>query len=225
MKPYYQESGVTIYHADACDILPSLPKTRLVLTDPPYALNAVRGEWTATASVAIGLHEAAKRVLDGGALLTFTTSSGRGVQYTLGAVSRVLPFNRVMVWHKPFSTSKAAGPFRWDVVLVLAFGRATFGTSERSSMLSTTEPRKGREHPSQVPVDVAEWLYAPYGDLAVQESDVLQPIIDPFMGSGRLLVPAVRRGHPVIGIEIDEQHCETAARQLQRESIQRLEVA
>lgn len=36
MKPYYQDDAVTIYHGDCRDILPSLPKVDLVLTDPPW---------------------------------------------------------------------------------------------------------------------------------------------------------------------------------------------
>src|SRR3990167_4701648 len=39
MKPYYEEPGITIYHGDCRDILPSLPKVDLVLTDPPYGIN------------------------------------------------------------------------------------------------------------------------------------------------------------------------------------------
>lgn len=33
---YYSDADVVIYHADARDILPLLPKVDLVLTDPPY---------------------------------------------------------------------------------------------------------------------------------------------------------------------------------------------
>jgi len=36
MKPYYQDDYCTIYHGDCREILPSLPKVDLVLTDPPY---------------------------------------------------------------------------------------------------------------------------------------------------------------------------------------------
>lgn len=39
MKPYYKENGITIYHGDCRDILPTLPKVDLVLTDPPYGMN------------------------------------------------------------------------------------------------------------------------------------------------------------------------------------------
>jgi DNA modification methylase len=41
--PYYQDSAVTIYHADCREILPELPKVDLVLTDPPYGLG---DRWT-----------------------------------------------------------------------------------------------------------------------------------------------------------------------------------
>ena len=38
MRPYYDEDGITIYHADCREILPHLPKVDLVLTDPPYGI-------------------------------------------------------------------------------------------------------------------------------------------------------------------------------------------
>ncbi len=183
-----------------------LPKLSLIITDPPYALGSTRQEWNATAAVGIGLHEAAKRIDKNGALLAFTTASGRGIEYTLGAVGKTLPFNRLLVWHKALSSSKAAGPWKWDLVSILAFGRATFGVAEQSSLLATAEPRAGREHPAQVPRDVATWLYRPFDG----------PCCDPFVGSGRLLEPAVRRGHTVVGIDVDERWCELAVRNLQK---------
>ena len=38
MIPYYEHNGVTIYHADARDILPHVP-IQLCVTDPPYGIN------------------------------------------------------------------------------------------------------------------------------------------------------------------------------------------
>ena len=35
-KPYYEHAGITIYHGDCREILPSLAPVDLVLTDPPY---------------------------------------------------------------------------------------------------------------------------------------------------------------------------------------------
>ncbi len=39
MKPYYEDESVTIYNADCRDVLPSLSKVDLVLTDPPYGMS------------------------------------------------------------------------------------------------------------------------------------------------------------------------------------------
>ena len=36
MKPYYKQDGITIYHGDCREILPTLEKVDLVLTSPPY---------------------------------------------------------------------------------------------------------------------------------------------------------------------------------------------
>ena len=40
MGAYYSDEAVTIYHGDCREILPSLPKVDLVLTDPPYGMTA-----------------------------------------------------------------------------------------------------------------------------------------------------------------------------------------
>ena len=39
MEPYYDDGkGIVIYHGDCREILPTLPKVDLVLTDPPYGI-------------------------------------------------------------------------------------------------------------------------------------------------------------------------------------------
>lgn len=47
MKPYYEEGGITIYHGDCRDVLPSLSGVGQVLTSPPYNLTGARGtKWS-----------------------------------------------------------------------------------------------------------------------------------------------------------------------------------
>ena len=48
MKEYYAHGGITIYHGDCREILPSLPKADLVLTDPPYDEYTHKGALTKT---------------------------------------------------------------------------------------------------------------------------------------------------------------------------------
>lgn len=213
MKPYYLDSGITIYHGDSAEVCSQL-STRfdLVLTDPPYAIGNTRGEWGATAEVAIGLHEAAKRVPRTGSLVAFTTSSGRGIEFTIGALKRQMPFNRLLTWQKVGGKSRAVSPWRWDTVSVMVFGRAPETIVGHSSVMSTPVPSK-TEHPAEVPPEVAEWCYAPFDNEALD-------VLDPFMGSGRLLEPAVRRGRRVVGIDRDERWCELAAKRLSAQAAQ-----
>lgn len=209
-KPYYERDGITIYHGDAREILPTLPKVGLVLTDPPYAIGAGRGEWSATAAVAIGLHEAAKRVEKGGALVAFTTTSGRGIEFTQGAIAGKLPFNRLLFWLKTGGRSRAISPWSWDSVAIMAFGSAPSGRmGESSAYVTAADYSRTSGHPAELPDGLAAWLYAPF------DRDELITV-DPFMGTGRLLEPAARIGRRVIGIEIEERYCEIAVNRLRQ---------
>ena len=38
VKPYYEDDSVTIYHGDSREIVPTLPRPELVVTDPPYGI-------------------------------------------------------------------------------------------------------------------------------------------------------------------------------------------
>jgi tRNA G10 N-methylase Trm11 len=212
MQPYFERDGIKIYHGDAREVVPTLGKVALVLTDPPYAMSGAKKEWRVTATVGTGLHLAAKSVLKGGAMFAFSTTSGRGVEYTLGAVGEALPFNRILIWHKSFVRSRVAGPWRWDAVAILAFGRASFGRPELSSVFTSSGPtgtaqNGNNRHPAELPAGIAEWLYQPFaGGAGV--------VMDPFCGTGVLLTPAVREGRQVVGIDTNERWCEESARRL-----------
>jgi hypothetical protein len=208
VKPYYEDSGMAIYHGDCREILPELDRVDLVLTDPPYAIGAGCGEWSATAAVAIGLSEAAKKVRSReGSMLVFTTTSGRGIEFTQGAIGRTLPFNRMLTWHKVGGRSRAISPWVWDSVAILLFGKAPPLKLGESSVWSTTSDyARETDHKAELPDGIASWLWSPFDAPAVT--------LDPFMGTGRLLEPAVKNSRQVIGIEIEERYCELAVKRL-----------
>lgn len=219
MKLYFENKNAKIYLGDAAELLDVVkPKSHgLVILDPPYAASAQKGEWRVTASVAVGINAAAKAVADKGAMLCFSTSSGRGVDFTIGAVGKTLNLNRVLTWHKSFVRSRVAGPWRWDSVLILGFGRCSFGRPMSSTVFTSSGPSSKKslgvtKHPAELPDGIAEWLTAPFLPFCGS-------VLDPFCGTGQLLVPAYKAGLNCIGVEIDERWAEVAAKRLQSEEV------
>ena len=53
MKPYYDQDGITIYHGDCRDVLPTLDPVDLVLTDPPYGIGEAAGKNKSRTKIAI----------------------------------------------------------------------------------------------------------------------------------------------------------------------------
>ena len=210
MKPYYDHAGITIYHGDAREILPQLDPADIVITDPPYSSGRAESEFSATGNIAVILHLASELVPT---MMVFGTSSGRGIEFVRSTI-RALPHNRVLVWHRSYVNSPAAGPWRWDVVLIHVFGKGSFGRPLFSSLFQTDGTAKlARElgHKAPVPPPVMSWLYNPFAPATV---------LDPFMGSGPTLIAARNKGAKAIGIELKEEYCETAARRLDQEVLQ-----
>lgn len=213
MTPYYADELVTIYHGDARKVLPEIGPVGLVVTDPPYAFGRSKPEWRVTASIPIILADAAHHVAKGGAMAVMSAASGRGIDFALGAVSPILPFNRLLVWHKGFVNSAVAGPWRWDIVPVLWFGKATFGRPQGGSSVYRSDGHTrlddGGNHPSPLPIGLARWLIEPFPPETV--------VLDPFMGTGAFIAAARQLGRRAIGIDIEEAHCATAVSRCSQE--------
>lgn len=77
-------------------------------------------------------------------------------------------------------------------------------------MLKDSERTEKRQHPTQKPVALMEWIIRKWtnpGDL----------ILDPYMGSGPVLKAAKNTGRRAIGVEIEEAYCRVAAGRLAQE--------
>lgn len=204
MTPYYADEQVTLYHGDCRDILPEIGQVDVVITDPPYSSGRAEAEFAATGNIAVSLHLASELAPT---MVVFGTSSGRGIEFLRSTVRR-LPHNRVLAWHRSYVNSPAAGPWRWDLVLIHVFGRGSFGRPDASSLICTEGTRtlaKETGHKSPVPVGVMGWLYQPFAPGLV---------LDPFAGSGSVLLAARNAGGRAIGIEMNEEYCETIARRM-----------
>jgi DNA modification methylase len=213
-RPFYEENGCVIYHGDCREILPHLAPVDLILTDPPYGINA--GNQEARANKRNGKAITASR--DYGDITWDNSPPPDWIFGLIAEKSRqqiiwggnyfARPVSSCwLVWDKDNSDNdyadcelawtnlpKAVRKFRWrwHGMLQEDMGRKEF-----------------REHPTQKPIALLKWCIT----LAAQA----ETIIDPFMGSGTTLRAAKDLGLKAIGIEIDERYAEIAARRLSQE--------
>ena len=198
-KPYYDEGGITIYHADCRDILPHLPKVDLVLTDPPYPNNA--GHFDEYVEDAIAFLNTLWLITD--EAMIFWNEIDKPLTN--------LPLVAVHIWHRPNVNGRPYEP-------VFHFEKS--GVKRRSEIKAHTFLHSGvgpgsteyLGHPTQKPVDIMGWL------ISLAESNSV--ICDPYMGSGSTLAAAKDLGRKAIGIEIEEKYCEIAVRRLAQEVLQ-----
>lgn len=211
MKPYYQESGITIYHGDCREILPTLEPVDLVLTDPPYGIgeSSKRHESRSKLCKAGGYGQSDwddKPIPDD--LMRIILTAGRYQVVFGGNYYRMEPTSCILVWDKDnFGTDFADCELAWT-----NFKKAVRKIKFRwSGMLQENMKEKEvRFHPTQKPVPVMKW--------AIEQCPInAESIIDPFMGSGTTLRAAKDLGRKAIGIEIEEKYCEIAAKRLQQE--------
>jgi site-specific DNA-methyltransferase (adenine-specific) len=207
VKPYYEESGIVIYNADCREVLPSLPKVDLVLTDPPYGINYVRG------GGGRGKHNRRNDIpvtgdtepFDPAVWLAFPEVILWGANH----YARRLPESRWLAWDK-LDGLEAYDDFS-DVEFAWRSGGAGKDRIFRYMWKGICQAGEKfpRVHPTQKPEALMRWCL----NLAPNA----QVVFDPFMGSGTTLRAAKDLGRKAIGIEIEERYCEIAANRLRQE--------
>jgi hypothetical protein len=195
MKPYYEENGIVIYHGDCREILPSLPKVDLVLTDPPY------------------LDGDLSDMLDVLLVLTARIVVTPGKQESFSWIRRKAP-----VWEyawKCSGTSSLGGSaclhILFEPILAYGFPKRPLGSDLLDFPLVVDPAASG--HPWPKPMRLFSKLLSHF-------SDPDETVVDPFMGSGTTLRAAKDLGRKAIGIEIEEKYCEIAANRLRQEVLQ-----
>jgi site-specific DNA-methyltransferase (adenine-specific) len=194
VKPYYEENGITIYHADCREVLPSLPKVDLVLTDPPYGIGIAanpfrqkfeRADWD-------------RKPCDEATLAAVVAFGAQSVVWG-GNYFPLPPTQCFLVWDKvqPQDFSSAMCEMAWSNLEGPAklFRRRVVGYH--------------KEHPTEKPIELMRWC--------LRLAPEAKTILDPFMGSGTTLRAAKDLGRKAIGIEIEERYCEIAANRLRQE--------
>ncbi len=208
MKPYYEERGITIYHGDCREIIPSLGPVDVLLTDPPYNVD-FEGKNT---------KHTTRR--DSGYLGCDSPIGPEIVRLVLPLVKRAAVFTgmRIMFsYPEPEEMGcvycpSGAGIGRWGFVCfnpIFFYGKKPSNTLLPTS-LTSYEVSERCGHPCPKPEGWMRWLI----NLASLPGET---VIDPFSGSGTTLLAAKNMCHPAVGIEIEERYCEIAADRLRQE--------
>lgn len=213
MTPYYEENGIQIYHGDCRQVLPSLPKVDLVLTDPPYGIDW--GKQTASGfSGGKGGHRIYDRSVigdgepfDPSPLLTFPSV----ILWGSNNFASRLPLGTTLVWFK--KNYSKLGKFLSDAEIAWeSGGRGVYVAWIVWDGCAREVENQEHYHPTQKPIALMRWC--------MERHPLAVTILDPFMGSGTTLRAAKDLGRRAIGIEVEEKYCEIAANRLRQEVLQ-----
>jgi len=208
MKPYYEHAGITIYHGDCREVLPSCFQCclSLVLTDPPYGHGErwSGGTWGAAAIYAEDARRWDAQKFPDEDLHIVLAAGTHSIIW--GGNYYKLPASRCwLAWDKVQKIPTMADfELAWT-----SFERPSKSFSECRNPDGNGMPR---EHAAQKPLSLFRWCLT-----FMPEAEV---ILDPFMGSGTTLLAAKDLGRRAIGIEIEEKYCEIAAKRLSQEVLE-----
>ncbi len=203
MKPYYDHGGITIFHGDARELVRHLTAEVLCL-DPPYGTNEHGGYGRRQLGLESIENDGDTSVRDD--LLAWW---GDRCAIVFGSPRRAEPPGQWMyrlVWDK--RAPGLGSPWRWQHEMIYLRGewRNQPGIASVLSF-SAGNAMRDRWHPHEKPVPL----------LCALLQGTAGAILDPTMGSGSTLRAAKELGRRAIGIELDERHCEHAARRLSQE--------
>lgn len=210
--PYYSDEAVTLYHGDARELTQWL-EGDVLITDPPYGMGFVSNAGVSSFGPIAG--DESTQVRD-----TILELWGNKPAAVFGTWKAPRPSGIVnmLIWDKTDFVGPGMGDLRspWgfshEEIYILGEWRKQ-GLRRGSVIRTKIQVRALSEkvnHPTPKPGDILEQLIlqAPEGIL-----------VDPFAGSGSLLVTAKTCGRQAIGVEIDERYCEIVARRCAQGSL------
>jgi DNA modification methylase len=206
MKPYYEHAGITIFHGDCLDVLPTLAKEDCVLvTDPPYGIEAAkRGAHSSIRDNDLWPNNIWDNNRQPTAVALALSICREGAVWGGNFYTDVLPVSSGWIaWVKPEA----------ETGFTLADMELCWTSQPIAARIKRYARRDGNLHPTQKPVAIMKWT------ITFLNEGV---ILDPFIGSGSTLVAAKQLGRKAIGIELDERYCEIAANRLQQEVMELL---
>ena len=227
MTPYYDRDGITIYHGDCREVLPSLAANSvdLLLTDPPFFMPANHYQsrvdwqrsWSDTSVLAAFwstvVDEGVRTLRPTGHFLTFCNGDSYPVFYP--EMYRRFDYLKSLVWDKGRVGLGRVWRNQHELVIAARFKDSVFREDGklRSDVLQYKATRpKDRVHPVEKPTSLLSALIEP----TVPPGGV---VLDPFMGSGTTLKAARSLGLRAIGIEGEERYCQSAVGLLSQQTL------
>jgi len=214
MSVFYQDNYITIYHGDSLAILPGLPAESFdaIITDPPYGTKTKpRGDRWMVGEFAniipLVLPEMYRVGSATCALYSFTSWT-----WMADWIMRCSPYFRMqnfIIWDKQRHSGRwtqYAWQFCWEGIYYGIKGPRDI----REYQPDVVRTGEKTQYPMQKPVDiVSKFIRA--------STDEGQIILDPFTGTGGVLVAAKRLKRRAVGIEIEESQAEIAANRVRQD--------
>jgi len=237
-RPYYQRDGITIYHGDCLEVLPSLSEpVDAVITDPPYSSGgAFRGDRTqSTSSKYLGSHgrgPAVEHEYSG------DSRDSRGWLFWSSlwmlrchAIAKESALAMIFTdWRQLPQCSDLfqASNWVWRGLAVWDKGNARPMSGRFSHqaefILWGSKGAIGWDFDKPCARGVLQYPAPKTHHQAEKPVGLIEQmmqltadgglILDPFVGSGTTLVAAMQSGRRAIGIEASERNCEISAKRL-----------
>lgn len=210
MTPYYDQDGITIYHARGEDVLPTLGRVDAVIADPPYGIRH-DGDYTRFTGgvVASTCHHAAiagdDEPFDPAWLLSLRANT---VLFGANCYSDRLPLGSWLVWDKR-SPGGVKNVMSDGEVAWWSRGHGVYIHAHSWDGFNRASERGTAHHPTQKPVALMSWVI----QRVTKPGDL---IFDPYMGSGPIPAAALRLGRRCVACEVVEAYCEIAANRLRQ---------
>lgn len=217
VKWYYADSSVCIAHGDCREIVPTLGRFDLLLTDPPYEIHAGKG------GGCFGNRDHLVNTggfTDGGVDFGFLDGfpnwfcfCSRLQLTALLSVAQTAPRWNLLTWCKPNPVPTCNNKYLPDVEFVVhgfTSGRLFGDMAAKSCFMLHPCGNKETTHPNEKPLALVEKLVK----LGTQPNET---ILDPFAGSGTTGRAAKDLGRKAVLIEREERYCEIAANRMRQE--------
>jgi len=210
---YYQDQHITLYHGDCREIAPTLGRFDLLLTDPPYGIDAAANKRAnkqhgkaAAPSKDYGYAEWDKEPPPAwlfGMLREFATWS----IFWGGNYFGLEPRRGWLVWDKDNGDNGYADcELAWSN---LETAVRKFRWKWQGMLQENMGNKEEREHPTQKPIELMKWC--------IGLTPEPKTIFDPFAGSGTTGRAAKDLGLHCTMIEREERYCEIAAKRMAQE--------